>query len=126
MANEIILSVGLQVKNGSFLDSYQPGLLQIDQTSVGRGGYVQNVGASEEVIDFGDVVTNGYALLRNLSDTNYVTFGPESGGAMVVFGKLKAGEMAIFRVAPTVVMRAQAENSSVADHVLLDVRLYED
>lgn len=123
MANEIILTVAAQVVNGSFRDTFQPGQLQIDQAAIGRGGYTQLIGyAAEEVVDFGDVSTNGLLILRNLDDTNYVTYGPEDSGAMVVFGKLKPGEVAILRVAPTVVMRAQADTADV----LLDVRLYED
>ena len=122
MANEIILGFTAQIVNGAFRDSFQPGQLQVDQANIGRGGYTQSVGTSEEVVDFGDISTNGYMILRNLDDTNYVLYGPESAGAMVVLGKLKPGEVAILRVAPTVVMRAKADTAAV----LLDVRLYED
>ena len=122
MANEIQITLGVQVRNGSFLDQFNPGLLQVDQAAIGRGGSVQSIGTSEEVVVFGDVATNGYMVLRNLDAAHYVLYGPEATGAMVTMGKLKPGEIAILRVAPTVVMRAKADTAAV----LLDVRLYND
>ncbi len=126
MANEIAIGISFTCNNGYMRDQYSPGQIQVTQANVGRAGHVQNVGTTEEVLDFGDINTNGYIILRNLSETNYVTYGPEESGAMVVVGKLKPGEIAILRVAPTVVMRAQAENTSSADYAFLEVRLYED
>jgi hypothetical protein len=122
MANEIVLNVLLSCRNGAFEEQYAPGQVTIDQANIGRGGKVQHVGTSEEVLDFGDVATGGYCVIRNLDETHYVTFGPESSGAMVTGCKLKAGEIAVFRVAPTTVWRAKADTAAV----LLDVRLYED
>jgi len=122
MSDEIKASVNVRVVNGAFADQFTFSGTGIDQSAIGRGGYVQSIATTETVIDFGDVVTNGYMILRNLDTANYVTYGPENAGAMVVTGKLKPGEFAIFRVAPTVVMRAKAETLAV----LLDVRLYED
>lgn len=122
MANEITISLATQVVNGFFRDMFQPGTIQVDQAAIGKGGYVQTIGTTEEAVSFGDVTTNGYMILRNLDTDNYVTYGPESAGAMVVFGKLKAGEIAILRVAPTVVMRAKADTAPVQ----LDVRIFED
>lgn len=122
MASEISISLVVQVTNAPFRETFSPGNLLVDQAAIGRGGYVQNVGTSEEVINFGDVAANGYCILQNLDAVNYVTYGPESGGAMVVLGKLKPGEVALLRIAPTVVMRAQADTAAVK----LDVRLYEN
>lgn len=122
MSQEIQMSVYLAVKNGAYQDQFSPGQLTIDQSGIGRGGYVQNIGTTEEVISFGDITTNGYLTLRNLDTENYVLYGPEYSGAMVVLGKLKPGEVAILRVAPTVVMRAKADTAPV----LLDVRIYQD
>lgn len=122
MANEISVTLGVQVKNGHHVDKFEPGTVQITQSSAGRGGHVQNIGTSEEVVDFGDISTNGVLALRNLSTTDYIVYGPEDTNAMVIFGKLKPGEIAFLRVAPTVVMRAQADTNAA----LMDVRLYED
>jgi hypothetical protein len=122
MANEIQLSITSRVTNGAFFDQFQFTGQGIDQAAIGRGGYVQTIGTSEEVIEVGDITTNGFMILKNLDEANYVTWGPESGGSMVVLGKIKFGEPAVLRVAPGVIIRAQADTADVQ----LDVRLYED
>ena len=121
MASEIQISISARVANGAFNDQFTDQAI-VDQAAIGKGGYVQSIGTSEEVVVFGDVVTNGYCILKNLDTTHYVTYGPENSGAMVVIGKLKPGEIAVLRIAPTVVLRAKADTAAVK----LDVRLYED
>lgn len=122
MSGTITPSFSASIVNGTFRNSLSQSGVAIVQSAIGRGGYTQTIGTTEEVIDFGDVATNGYLFIKNVDPTNYVTFGPESTGAMVVVGKLKPGEWAWFRVAPTVVMRAKADTADVK----LDVSLYED
>lgn len=122
MAGTIAPTFSATTLNGTFRDSIIESGVSVVQTAIGRGGYVQTIGTTEEVVDFGDVTTEGYLYLKNVDPTNYVTYGPEDTGSMVVMGKLKPGEFAWFRVAPTVVMRAQADTADVQ----LDVRLYED
>ena len=124
MADEINISLNAQIVNGNYRDTIQPGQLQIDQAAVGRAVHVQSIFfAAPEVVDLGDVATNGILYLRNLDETNYVTFGPQSDAATIeVFGKLKPGEFAIMRLAPTIVLWAQADTGDI----LMDVKLYED
>ncbi len=119
MANEIQGNFGLKVANGYFQDQYSNSF-SYTQYAVGRGGYVQTIGTSEEVVVTGDIAANGWCLLVNLDEDNYVEYGPESGGAMVAFGKLKPGEFAWFRLKPGVVLRAQADTADVQ----VDVRVY--
>lgn len=108
MANEITMNVALQVRNGKFVDLFNPGQIQINQAAIGQGGPgVQIVGDTNEAVNFGDISTNGIMVLQNLDTNSYVLYGPASGNSMVTFGKLKPGEVAIMRVAPTVTMRAQ-------------------
>jgi len=122
MANEITLKFSLQAENGFLKESVNIGQLQIDQAAVGMAGGAQSIGTSEEVVGFGDVSTEGLLYLRNLDDTNYVEFGPEDTGAMVPIGKLEPGEFAVFRLKPSVVLRAQADTAAC----LLQVLLLED
>lgn len=130
MADEISISVFLRVSNGSHVEEFAPGNISVDQAAIGKGGYVQSIGTAEEVVDFGDIVdgTEGYMVLRNLDTYHYINYGPESSGAMVVFGVLKPGEVALIRVSPGVIMRAQAiaGDTSPAHASLLDVRIYSD
>ena len=123
MANEINITLSVQVTNGFFKHAFNPGQIQVDQAAPGRGGHAQEIGTDEETVDFGDVSTEGYLILRNLDDTNFVEYGPQVGtGDMEILGKLEAGEVALLRLSPGVVLRAKADTAAV----LLDVCLLED
>ncbi len=124
MSDEITLNFNVSVINGNMRESIQPGLQQIDQANVGRAGHAQSIGfAAPEVVDLGDVSTNGILILHNLDETNYITFGPQSDAATIeVFGKLKPGEAFPMRLAPGIILWAQADTGDC----LLDVKLFED
>ncbi len=119
---EITANLNIEVRNGFFAESIRPGQIRIDQSGIGRGGVVQTIGTVEEVVTHAEVSTEGVTYLRNLDATNFVQFGPEDTGAMRIIGKLKPGEFAFFRMAPSVVLRAKADTAAVK----LDVRVYED
>lgn len=122
MSNEIRIQTSFRVENGNYKDDFRPGQILVDQSNPGRGGHVQSIGTSEEDIDVGDVATLGWMVLRNIDTTNYVTYGPKSGGVMVPFGRIEAGEPATLRLEPGITIRAQADTAAVK----LDVRIYED
>lgn len=128
MSNEITIQFSGRVVNGNMDERFGPGQVQIDQSVQGRGGHVQEIGLTEEALDFGDIGVGtinveGYLYLRNLDATNYITFGPQVGtGSMEVVGKLKAGEIAFLRLDPGVVILAVADTAACK----LDVRLYAD
>jgi hypothetical protein len=118
MADEITIQSSINITKGSFrfVDNGQS--VSIDQNGIGGGnpGTVIVGFAAEEVINFGDVTTEGRCRVINLDDTNDVTIGPESGGVMVGAITLKPGEPNDFRLKPGVVWRAQA---AVADCAVL-------
>ena len=98
MANEIQIVTGLSCTNGSFKINVSSDAVRYDQTTA-RGGQpgVIEVGVAEEVITFTDIVP-GWAILKNLDDTNFVDLGFSTGvygltlpagGSMVV--KFKSG-----------------------------------
>jgi len=127
MAGEIKVTFGLVVDNGSFSDVITQAVYSLDQEFAGRGGHVQWVGTTDEVIDVGDigvgsVMTEGWCYLENIEDTggNYVTIGPESSGAMVGLIRLDPGEWAWLRILPGAILRAEADTNDVR----LDVRLF--
>lgn len=123
MADDAIsLLISMSVVNGNFRAQFKPPLVKIDQAASGRGGYTQIIGTTEEVVDFGDISTEGYIFLLNTDGTNFVEYGPEDTGVMVSLGKLDPGEIAAFRMKPGVVLRAKADTASVK----LDVLLLED
>ncbi len=122
MADELKITINTRLVNGSFKDSFDPGQISIDQAAVGAHRPIVIVGTSEEVIATGDVSTLGWCIMQNLDDTNYVEYGPESGGAMVGWGRMEPGEPAIFRLKPGVTIRAKADTAACK----VDVRIYED
>jgi hypothetical protein len=113
--------MNVSLTNGGLKDTIQE-TANFNQTTIGKYGGVVSIGTSEEDLPVGDVGTNGYAFLKNLDPTNYVKWGPKSGGAMVEMGRLKPGEAAWFRVAPGVTIRAIADTAAVK----VDYRLYEN
>lgn len=122
MADELKLTLSSRLTNGAFKDNFDPGQISIDQDAIGAHRPIQIIGTAEEVIGVGDVSTLGWCLLQNLDDTNYVDWGPESGGSMVAIGRLEPGEWAALRLKPGIVLRGQANTASCK----VDVRIYED
>lgn len=123
MANEIQIQQRLTVRKGNFNRMWDPPAVTVDQSGQGGFSAVLNIGTSEEVITFTDVGTYGILTLRNLDDTNYVTYGPESGGSMVPIGRLNpGGEPQMLRLEPGITLRMQA-NTAACD---VDVGLLEN
>jgi hypothetical protein len=121
MANEISLNVSLTLTNGYQKESISPGQILITQAAIGRAGGIFSIGTSEEDLTLPDISTLGYAYFRNLDTTNFVDFGPKSGGSMVAFCRLKAGEVGCLRLTPGITIRCKADTAAVK----LDVRVLE-
>lgn len=114
MANEIRVTASLSCTNSNFiLPTMGSGQQSIDQATMGGGGpgYL-SIGTSEEAIAFTDISTLGWCFIKNLDASNFVTYGPESAGAMVSFGRLKAGEAAVMRLSPGATVRMKADTAA--------------
>ena len=123
MANELHVRLSVSAEKGYFDFSWPQGQLDVDLAAGRRSGYVQTIGfAADEVIAVGDAGTYGWLFLKNLDTTNYVSYGPDSGGSMVAFGKLKPGEFAAMRIVPGITVRAQADTGECS----LEVNLLDD
>jgi hypothetical protein len=123
MADEIKVNVSVSVNNGYLVDRFAPGQISVTQAAIGRGGGIQIVGfAADEVIAVGDVATLGWCILRNLDTTHFVKWGPTNAGAIEPIGRLEPGEVAVFRLEPGVVLRAQADTAACK----VECRIYED
>ncbi len=110
----------MDLANGEHTLRFAPGAKPYDQNAIGSISQVVVVGTSaDEVINTGDLTTEGFVFMRNLDLANFVNYGPESGGSMVTFGKIQAGEVAGYRIDPTVVLRAQADNAAVQLEVII-------
>lgn len=112
MAGELKLTVSANITKGFYKDSFSPGQLSIDQTTQGAFCGVLSIGTSDEAVTFTDISTLGWLIMRNLDTSNYVEWGPESGGAMVAVGRMEAGEVAVFRLKPGITLRLQANTAA--------------
>lgn len=119
MANEITVSQQLSVTNGYASETFNVSGVRINQAAVGAHSPVWIIGTSEEDMAVGDVTTLGWLCLRNLDTTNYITYGPKSGGSMVALGRLNAGESCMLRLEPGVTLRAIANTAAVKVKQLL-------
>ena len=122
MAGTITVNVSASIVNSPLRDSFAPGAISVTQTTMGRHSPITVVGTSEEDLSFGDITTPGWVFIQNLDSTNFVTYGPKSGGVMVAFGKIKAGEVACLRIDPTITWRWKADTASVK----VDTRVFEN
>lgn len=98
MADEITVQASLRVLNGNLNFSYSPSAISVTQTAIGgpTPGYL-TIGTSEESTTFPELSTEGWLIMQNLDATNYV----EWGFATTVYGgRMRAGEIALFRVNP--------------------------
>lgn len=89
------------------------------QTGQGTHAGVAVVGTSEEDLGIGDISTLGYLYIKNLDSTNFITYGPKSGGVMIDFGRLRAGEHAVIRLEPGITLRWVADTANVKVEFLL-------
>ena len=96
MANELTVSASLSFSKSGVEASLSYGGLRFTVTGAKATRIVQAIGTSEEALDLGDVGTSGYILIKNLDSTNYVSIRPGTGTANCI--KLKAGEIAMFRI----------------------------
>lgn len=111
MAAEITLNVSMRVLNGNLLENIQPGAISIDQAAVGgpSPGYV-TIGTTEESVSLSELSTLGYCYIQNLGPTNYVEWGFTTA---VYGGRLKTGEIAVFRLNPGTSLFMKANTAAV-------------
>ena len=112
MADELKITLQVQLTNGELKDTINPGQKKFDQTTARAGGPgVVNIGTSEENISFGDI-TPGYVYLQNLDATNYVEFGMDDSSTIKKLGKLQPGGVALFELAASQTLRMIANTAA--------------
>lgn len=110
MAAEITVQASLRVANGNSNFSFSPSSLAIDQAASGgpTPGYWV-VGTSEESNAFPELTNEGWLIMQNQDSTNYVQWGFATG---VYGGRLKAGEIALFRCEPGLTLYMKANTAA--------------
>lgn len=106
MANEIEISMRLAFsKSSRAANTDDMGLLGLTFTMTGTD-YVkgtQTIGTTAELLGKGEITTPGFLVVKNMDATNYVEFEKATFSTTAGTVKLKAGEVACFRVASTTI-----------------------
>lgn len=112
MANEITVSASLTVKDANgkpYVQEIFPAT-SFNQAAVGgpTPGYI-TVGTTEESTAFPELTTEGWLFMKNLDATNYVQWG---FATTVYGGRLEPGEVALFRMEPSVTLYLKANTAA--------------
>jgi len=95
MANEITVTIQLDVVKSPISDQIRKSNLRFDLATAVKSGGIQVVGTTAEAIGISaDVATKGWAYFRNVDSTNYVVLSTASDGT-TPFAKLMPGELAL-------------------------------
>jgi hypothetical protein len=99
MADEINVQGSLQVNNSNLVWRSSPSGFLVDQTTAAgpSPGYVLATTAGVTV-DLSALTTPALVMIQNLDGTNFVEFGPYSGGTFYELGELLAGEHYVLRL----------------------------
>lgn len=93
--------------------------LEFDVSGTEYVRLTQSIGTSAEAIDLGqDIGTAGYMFVKNRDATNYVTIRMGSSGADVI--KLKAGEVALFRLAASTPYAIADTAACVIEYIIVE------
>ncbi len=90
MANEISVSTGLQVSNGTSVRPSNQQTRLYDQTTAGIGETTASITTSDTAVNL-PISTPGWVQLRN-DGANPIQYGPDNGsGAIATLGEISAG-----------------------------------
>ena len=111
MADEINISLNVDVSSGNFRASFRPGNIQPDMATIIGSDLSQTIGTTIENLNIGsDVVAGGYYWFRNLSTSTSAPFDPSikisscaatAAGTSFPFLNLRPGEYALGRCVTT-------------------------
>lgn len=111
MADEINISLSVDVSSGNYRSSFRPGQISPDMATIIGSDLSQTIGTTIENLNIGsDVVAGGYYWFRNLSTSTSTTFDPSikisscastAAGTSFPFLNLRPGEYALGRCVTT-------------------------
>jgi len=112
MANEITGSGSLSLVNGLLKTSQASGNVKITQNNASFEGGTQSIGTTEEAITIGDLVTEGWAWLRNSDATNFLQIGLKPASVFYPLMDLYPSEPpSMFRITPGVTLYAKSDTA---------------
>jgi hypothetical protein len=110
MSDEIQVQSTLIVTR-SGVTSKQNAQCYLDQSTPGSWYSEQTVGTSQGDLSLSGITSPVAVNLVNLDETNFIEWGPKSGGTMVPLGKLPPGANSQVILWPGVVLRAVADTA---------------
>lgn len=120
MANEITVECSIKCTNDNFIMPKLGGSQQIDQAlPVGGCPGLFSVPTTDTIIPLTGITTLGWVFIKNLDESNFVDFGPTSGGAIVPMTRVLPGEWTVFRLKPGIVLRGIADTAACNCQIVL-------
>lgn len=98
MANEGTVKCSLSFSKNGVSDSVDSGSISFNVSGTNVIHNVQSIGTSEEALVLGDSGAGGYCFLLNRDTSNFVEVRQGTGASDLI--RLKAGEVACFRLSP--------------------------
>lgn len=128
MASEITVNLSGTISRGTAPynitgEIFPSGSVSFDSSTTLRDCIIKSIATSDTSLTALLPNTDnaeGLLYIKNLDQTNYVTFGPDSGGSIVPMVRLNPGKVALIPLYPTVTLRAQANTGAC----ICDIRLY--
>jgi hypothetical protein len=121
MANEFTITSSLKLTNGN--DSFSRSAnFNADQAAVGGPTPgVTSISTSHEALTTNDLTSKGWAVLKNLDDTNFIEIGLDVSATFYPLIKLLPGEQVQVRLSPAVTVYARSDTAAVR----LDAQIFE-
>jgi hypothetical protein len=108
MANEIRVSLTLQLSNGTLAPGAWNETGSFTQNTALQVANVVATSTTYAALAVGGIATNGWTLFKNLDATNNLDLGYDDAGTFRAFATLKPGEFAAIRLKSGVIPAAKA------------------
>lgn len=111
MADEFSITVQVNYSSSLAVDDFSESF-QDDQASAGQHCGIVSVTTSCAAVSEGALTTPGWVTLKNLDPSNFVTYGPDSGGVMIPTGRLDPGESNAIKLSTACSLRWVADTAA--------------
>lgn len=114
MANEISVTSTFSITNNNLSYSSSESFNADQSILGGPSNGTQQIGTSHETIGVTDITSLGWAVFKNLDNTNWIEVGVDVAAAFYPFLRLLPGETVVVRLSPAITLYAKA-NSTPSD-----------
>lgn len=111
MSSEFNISIQVNYASSLANDSFSYSFAD-DQASNGAQGQIVAVTTSCAAVSEGGLTTPGWVVVKNLDPSNFVTYGPDSGGSMIPMGRLDPLEAQVIKLSTACSLRWVADTAT--------------